>query len=253
MNTSQKAEIQESLGQFGLQPREQQAYLFLLENGASTSTPVAQAIHAPLTTTQSILQRLVKKGIVHMARKRSRSIYEAKDPGIFKLLLEQSLKDMGNIIPLLRSMKNEQASQIRLRVYQGANFADIFRHALTTREKVIYEIVSARDIQQLLGEKFHFTRRRIEGKVFLKSLRVEKQEIKKYSAAIHQREMREARFLPRELDFTSSMLCWDDTVAFFSSAKEQLAWVVQSPSLARMLRQVFELLWSVSRRMETAG
>ncbi len=37
-----------------------------------------------------------------------------------------------------------------------------------------------------------------------------------------------------------------------NSANEGVAWVVQSASLSQMMRQLYELLWSVSRKMETA-
>ena len=76
-------------------------------------------------------------------------------------------------------------------------------------------------------------------------------EIKKYNQAKHTKELREAKFLPRELTFSCSVLCWDQHVAFFTAADEGVAWVVQSPSMSQMMRQIFDLLWSVSRRMET--
>ena len=85
----------------------------------------------------------------------------------------------------------------------------------------------------------------------LKSLRVEAREIKKYSAAIHAKEMREARFLPREFTFRASILFWDDTVAFFTTKDEGIAWTVQSPVIRELFQQVFDMLWSVSRKMET--
>ena len=86
----------------------------------------------------------------------------------------------------------------------------------------------------------------------LRSLRVERHEIKRYSKETHARELREAKFLPRELSFKASLMCWDDTVAFFSSNDEGLAWTVESRSIAETVRQLFDLLWSVSRTMETA-
>ncbi len=128
----------------------------------------------------------------------------------------------------------------------------LFHEALASKEKPVYEIVAAKDLQEILGEKFHFTRRRLKAGVKLRSLRVEKREIKKYSSATHARELREAKFLPREMTFRCSILFWDDMTAFFAPKDEGLAWVVQSRAVAEMMRQTFELLWSVSRTMETA-
>ncbi len=252
MTTAEQKEIQETLTQVGLSLPEQRAYLALLEQGISTATPIAQLLSLPLTTTQSLLQRLVKKGVIHVTKRKSRSVYEAKDPIAFKNLLEQILQEVGVIIPLLRTLKAEQAAPTRVRIYQRERMTDIFRQALLSKEKMVYEIVSARDFQETIGERFHFTKRRMAAKVHLKSLRIEAHEIKKYNQASHVKELREAKFLPKDLTFTCSLLCWDQTVAFFTAANEGVAWVVQSASLSQMIRQLFELLWSVSRRMETA-
>ncbi len=139
-----------------------------------------------------------------------------------------------------------------MRVYFRERATDIFHEALGTKDKLVYEIISAQDFQAMIGEKFHFTRRRIAAKINLKSLRVEAHEIKKYSAAAHRRELREAKFLPREFAFRSSVMFWDDTVAFFTPKNEGIAWTVQSPAIRTMFSELFEMLWSVSRRMETA-
>lgn len=252
MTTTEQKEIQETLTQVGLSLPEQKAYLTLLENGVSTATPIAQAMSVPLTTVQSLLQRLAKKGLIHVTKRKSRSVYEAKDPIAFKNLLEQTLQEVGTMIPLLRTLKADQSTSARVRIYQRERMTDIFRQALLSKEKTIYEIVSARDFQETIGERFHFTKRRMAAKIHLKSLRIEAHEIKKYNQASHAKELREAKFLPKELTFACSVLCWDQTVAFFTAANEGVAWVVQSASLSQMMRQLYELLWSVSRKMETA-
>ncbi len=249
---SQTQEIRETLAQIGLSDQEQRAYMTLLELGVVTATPLAQALSIPLTTAQSLLQRLAKRGIVHVSKRKTRSVYEAKDPVVFKNLLEQSLRDIGGVIPLLRSLKADEVTPAKIRVYQRDRVTDIFRQALTSKEKLVYEIVSARSLQALLGERFHFSRRRVEAGVRLKSLRVEAHELKKYSGAQHQRELREAKFLPREFCFTATVLFWDATVALLTDEKEGGAVIIQSAALALMMRQVFDLLWSVSRKMETA-
>ena len=249
---SQLHEIHETLQSFGLTRSEQDTYIALLETGSTSATPIAKSLKIPLTTAQSLLQRLATRGVVRITKHKSRSIYEAKDPAIFKSLLEQSLHDVGNIIPLLRLLKTEDVAPARINIYARERMTDIFRLALTTKEKLVYEIVSGREIQTLLGERFHFSRRRVAQGVHLKSLRVEANEIKKYSQQTHQKELREARFLPRELTFKCTIMFWDDTAAFFTPPSEGLAWVVRSKETCVMLKQIFDLLWSVSRKMETA-
>lgn len=253
LESSQLKEVQESLTQAGLSRAEQAAYIALLELGVTTATPLAHALSVPLTTAQSLLQRLATLGVVHVTKQKSRSVYEAKDPQIFKTLLEQRLQDVMQAIPLLKTLRTEQSGPARIRLYTRERATDIFRQALLSKEKLIYEIVSAKDLQDVLGERFHFTKRRVEQSIYLKSLRVEMHEIKKYNQRIHARELREARFLPRDFTFQSSILCWDTTVAFFTPINEGLVWIVHSKSFAQTVKQLFELLWSVSRKMQTVA
>lgn len=249
---AQQKEVHELLERFGLGQKDRLAYIALLEIGETTVGPLATTLGVPVTTTQSIIQRLIRVGLVGVTSHKSRHRYQAHDPLILKRILERSLQEVAQTIPLLQSLKTESSGPAKIRIYYRERATDIFHRALTARSKLVYEIVSARDFQDIIGEKFHFSRRRVAAKVHLKSLRVEAHEIKKYSAATHQRELREAKFLPRELSFRASILFWDDTVAFFTTKNEGIAWTVESTVMREMMQQIFELLWSVSRKMETS-
>ena len=65
------------------------------------------------------------------------------------------------------------------------------------------------------------------------------------------RELREARFLPPELTFRTSISFWDDTVAFFTTTGEGIHWAVESRTLRETYQQLFELLWSISATMDS--
>lgn len=213
---------------------------------------VARAAAVPPTTAQSILARLAREGLVQVTKRRSRNVYEAYDPSVLKKILQERLEDVGGIIPILKKLQGESGSTVRVRVYFRERMTDIFRQALGAKSKTIYEIVSAADLQEILGEKFHFTRRRLERGIRLKSLRVEAHEMKRYSRRTHVTELREAKFLPREFSFRANIFFWDNTVAVFGARDEALAFTIESPSVCACFRQLFDLLWSVSRPMENA-
>lgn len=252
LTNDQSQEITEILEQFGLGTKDREAYLALLRLGQTTLSPLATELRVPPTTAQSVIRRLVDFGFVEVTKRKSRSVYAAYDPVRIKRLVEKQLQDVARIVPWLQELRGETSGPSKIRIYQRERMTDIFNLALTVKSKQIFEIVAAKDLQDVLGEKFHFTRRRVAQGIKLKSLRIEAQEIKKYSRSTHAREMREARFLPRELDFRCSIMFWDDSVAFFTPKSEGLAWIVWSPALRKMLEQIFGLLWSVSRKMETA-
>lgn len=252
LTTIQQKEVNENLSAFGLNDKDKKVYLTLLATGPNTITPLGRALTLPPTTIQAVLQRLENHGIVSISKKKSRHIYEALDPIIFKKILERKAQEFSSIIPWLESLKQESNSTAKIRIYYRERMTEIFHEALNTKSKIIYEIVSGKEFQNIIGEKLHFTRQRIRSSIHLKSLRVEKNEIKKYSEQHHKRELREAKFLPREITFQSNIMFWDNTVAFFTTKEEGLAWVVESPNIKTMISQIFDLLWSVSRKMDTS-
>ncbi len=251
LTTIQQKEVDENLSLFGLHDKDKKVYLALLSTGPNTITPLGRALGLPPTTVQAVLQRLENRGVVAISKKKSRHIYEALDPIVFKKILERNAHEFSAVIPWLQSLKQESESTAKIRIYYRERTTDIFYEALGTKNKIIYEIVSGREFQKIIGEKLHFTRQRVRNGIQLKSLRVEANEIKKYSAQTHTRELREAKFLPREITFHSNIMFWDNTVAFFTTKEEGLAWVVESKNIKEMIGQIFDLLWSVSRRMET--
>src|SRR3990167_8988245 len=239
--SKQKQEITEVLTSFGFNPKDEYVYLALLEMGSTTLTPLSRKLSLPVTTIQSTMQRLVKKGVVDVTKNKSRSLFQAHHPDVFKTLLTEQAKSVAGILPLLASIKTEKRERV----------TDILNESLNAKSKIVYEIVSAKEFQDVIGEKFHYSKRRVQKGIKLKSLRVRSQEIKQYSSATHARELREARFLPADLSFQASILFWDDTVAIFSTKSEGSHVMITSKTIREMIEQIFELLWSVSGKMET--
>jgi sugar-specific transcriptional regulator TrmB len=251
LEKEKQKEIYEVLSGFGLKKKDQDVYLGLIQIGQSTITPLATAVQLPVTTVQSVLQRLVQKGLVDISKQKTRRVYEANNPSVMKRILEQQAQEVAGVIPFLQELRTEPLLAPQIKIYQRERVRAIFHKALRCKKKLVYEIVSADDFQRIIGEKFHFTRRRVKQKVRLNSLRVESHEIKNYSKKTHERELRKAKFLPSELTFRSSIMFWDDTVAFFTTKEEGLAWTVESKTLVATYKQLFDLLWSIGRRMET--
>ena len=253
LSSVENKEISEVLAMFGLRERERAVYLSLLQFREMTMTPLSRIVKLPATTVQAILNRLVDQGLVDVTKRKSRHVYFAHNPMVLRKILERRTQDVISVIPLLKKLQVEEGANPNIRVYYRERVSEILHEALNAKSKQIFEIVSADDFQKIIGEKFHFTKRRVALGVRLRSLRVEAHEIKEYSKEIHEKELREAKFLPREMTFRSSIMFWDDTVAFFTTEQEGLAWTVKSSATREVMSQLFEMLWSVSRRMETIG
>lgn len=251
LTQQQRREISEVLSGFGFNPKDEQVYLALLELGTTTLTPLSRKLGIPVTTVQSAMTRLESKGVVRTTKRKSRSVYEAHEPSVFKDLLREQATAIASIVPLLQSLKTTSATSATIRVFERDRVTEILNESLKCKNKLVLEIVSAKPFQELIGEKYHYTKRRLMEQISLKSLRVRSTEMKKYNESIHRQEQREARFLPPEFTFSSTILLWDQTIAILSTKPEGSHVMITSPSIAQMYRQLFDLLWSVSGKMET--
>jgi sugar-specific transcriptional regulator TrmB len=249
LTNNELQEIFEVLESIGIKPSEQQVYITLIQLGPSTISPISKATELPLTTVQSVLQRLCDKRLVSFSKNKSRHVYKAEHVSVLKQLVQDQERGINNIIPLLKKLTASFDSSQNVKIFTGKNIQNIFHEALKAKSKIIYEIVSAKDIQDLLGEKFHFSKRRIEKKVHLKSLRVQAHEIKKYSQEINTKELREVHFLPKELDFHSSFMMWDNTVAFFTTRSDGFAWTVENETNRATFKALFDFLWKISKNL----
>ncbi len=113
----EKQEIAEALEQFGLNEKERIVYFSLLISGKSSITHISNHARLPLTTVQSVLFRLERRGLLDVNMRRSRHIYEAKDPQVFKKILEREAEEIAGIIPLLPKMKSEEKVYSQIRIY----------------------------------------------------------------------------------------------------------------------------------------
>ena len=83
------------------------------------------------TTVQSILDRLEKRGLVNVTTRRSRHVYHPNDPSVLKKILEQRIKDLGNIMPLLKKIKADESVDAKIKIYYRERMAEIFHEALS--------------------------------------------------------------------------------------------------------------------------
>jgi sugar-specific transcriptional regulator TrmB len=251
MGLNQEKEISEVFEQLGLNNLDQSVYLTLLGFNQTPITPLVKVLHRPLTSIQSALQRLSTKGFVLITKRGSRQIYEAADPSAVKEYLIKQLWEVEQILPELSRLNLKKSSGAKIQIFSGDGIREIFFKALDTKSKLIHEIVAGAPLQSVLGEKFHFTRRRLKNGIKLKSLRVESRELKRYSKESHSRESREAKFLPREMTFPCSVMFWDNFVAIIPPKTEGVACLIESPSIKQMFQQIFDMTWLISRPMVT--
>ena len=88
----EQQEITEVLDNFGLNEKDRKVYFSLLNMDSGTITPLSKTVGMPPTTVQAIMFRLEKKGLLSVTTRKSRHVYSANEPEVFKQILERKMQ-----------------------------------------------------------------------------------------------------------------------------------------------------------------
>lgn len=239
-----------SLQHLGYSEKESRVYLALLELGTSPASTIARFIRENRVTIYSILKLLVKKGIVLESRKNTVSVYTALNP---EILIEQErtrYEQLKSSLPEFLSLMNPHAKKPKVTFYEGL---DGLKNLL--RELILdFQNYPTTELYGFLGAK---TMDPIFESFLRNSLEVEKQKPKEtpthvilvgdydYWYANYCRE----KYLTKtveELTFPMEheIFAYENKVVILMYHSEELSGVIiESQSLAKGIRSMFELVW----------
>ncbi|MCP4716971.1 MAG: hypothetical protein GY868_17740 [Deltaproteobacteria bacterium] len=142
---------------------------------------------------------------------------------------------------------DEQGKLPKLEVYQtNDEFKDLADRSLDNREKAIYYMGSVENLAAVFDEDYDrgtYIPTRTERGIYLKMLIPENPAMIEYQSRDGQ-EHRETRFLRPELMMDNSIMIYDDTVIYFSDARESYALSITSSSIAKSMKVIFDDLWN---------
>ncbi len=242
--------LSSTLQYLGYSEKESRVYLALLELGPSPVSIIAQFMRENRVTIYSVLKNLVKKGLILESQKNTIHIYSAINP---EILIEQErirYEQLKNSLPELLSLMNKHAKKPKVVFYEWLNGLQNLIHQLVED----FKDDPTMELYGFLGAKTMD----IQFEQFLRnSLEVEKKKPKEapthviivgdsnYWYANYCREKYMTKTV-EELNFPMEheILTYENKVAILMYHTEELSWVlIESRSLARWIRSMFELVW----------
>lgn len=237
-------DINKTLKQFGLDYKEDDVYLALLQLGASGATEIAKKAGIKRTTVYDVLANLKNMGLVNEVVKNKKRIFLAEDPQKLDKLIDKKKSSLSEIMPMLKSMYNTKGTKPKVSYYEGLEgIKEVYWKTLEDGGKEILGIV-AEDVFEFLGEDFaeryieKRTKLQIEARVIASD--VEKMiDYKKKDSKFN----RETRLISKEkFPFSIEINVIKNKVAFMSF-KEKMGVIVESTAIAENMRLLFELAW----------
>ncbi|MBW2966740.1 hypothetical protein KY342_06575 [Candidatus Woesearchaeota archaeon] len=239
--------IEENLKEFGLTDKEIKVYLALLKLGTALVQDIAKKAGTYRTYTYEILKSLKEKGLVSYVIKSGKQYFEVAEPEKLLNILKEKEGKIGKIMPDLKKIYKSAVEKPKIEFYEGKEGLKTILDDLIRTRKEILVYCSTRKQLQLLRFYFpNFIRRRVKAKIRTKVIT----ERSKEAIEIHKKdkeELREMKFLPKDMEFPTSTNIYGNKVAILSLEKDIVGIIIESESITNSQRMVFDLLWGIAK------
>lgn len=246
----------ETFTDLGLKPQEAKVYLACLKLGQSTVGKIADESGVQRTFVYDILKDLHIKGIVSSVEMRGKKHFSAVSVEQFKRIQEEKFNKFVNLMPELKAFETTVGDRPKVRFYEGKQ--GIFAAAYDTLEIPRgSEILAYSTGKGLWSDEPEFALKYIKDRVkkgiASRAIAPDLLETKAYTDN-NEEHMRNCRLVPADkFGFTNEINIYGNKVLIMSLQGELLAVMIESESVAKTQRMIFELAWLGAQSISSAS
>lgn len=248
------AELKDLLRQAGLNEPEARTYLTLLELGPSTTGPLVKQTGIPSSKIYGLLYGLVTKGLATYAVTAGRKQFEAAPPQAIHRVLEERAEELGRVrqrldaaLPELLERRKAPGKRYSVTVYEGVRGIKSLNEAMLRQLKAgeTAYMVGAPKLRNpsLRGFFIDYHARRAKRGIQLYT--VKNAEGRKHRL-IEDYPHTRVKYLPLGMNMPTMFQLFRDTVAIVVYDPFPIAFVIESPAIAKSFRGYFTIIWKLA-------
>ncbi|MEI7741869.1 MAG: helix-turn-helix domain-containing protein [bacterium] len=257
---------EKELQNLGLTDKESKVYLASLELGESAVQDIARKAGVNRATTYVMIEQLTAKGLMSSVERGKKRFFLAEAPDKLSTRvrleiteLEEKLSGFKRILPDLHSLYDTSGERPRVRFFEGeAGLLSVADEIHETLEDGL-EVLQASSLDDYI-------------RIFGSYSKNDKHLEKVFSKAIHTRLLftsdkpltprtqqshaatLEARRLPKDrFPFQGEMTIVKDKIFLYAYTGKLIAVVIESATLAQLVRAIYELAWTGSEKIHIEG
>ena len=236
-----------ALEEFGLNKKQAEIYLAVLELGSATVNVIARRSGIARSSCYDILDSLVKKGIASSFKKKTIKYFSVDDPKKIFELAKQKAEVLEKALPQLNALYSSAKERPSIRFYQSIEgMKQIFEEILKDNNPELLSFGSADDLLKTMGNyHLEFVKRRIKAKILARVILRETIKAKERKQ-LGIKELRNVKFISKEFDYHGNMIIFGNKIAFFSFIKDHVAVIIESKEISAIQRAMFEYIWDVA-------
>jgi len=256
------------LKKIGLNEKESQVYLSLLELGAQPASIIGRKANINRSTTYLVLESLIKIGYVNEHVRADVKYFAAADPQIIVQNLEQqehkidaNREEFIELLPEFYALTNPLSIKPRIRFYEGEEGVKRAMNDTLNASESLYAwsafdswFKAPQSLQKYIKEyaKLRAEKYKIPVKVIVRDTpEVRKYLLKQYPTLEDDKDpLMEIRWVPKGIPaFNNETNIYDDKVSIVSLARnELLGIIIESHEIAQLHKAIFQMSWNSAKK-----
>lgn len=240
------SELLTALHAFGFDDTEAKVYLAGLELGSASVLELARRTRLARTTLYPVLENLCRRGIFRHGKQKRRAVYLAESPVMLEKTFAARSKQLHEAVPKLEAMRGTIHEGAGVLLYEGSDgFRQLWRKIFKSGVKEYCIMTSGTGLLDFVREPYlvsHIIAERVRRGIKSRQL-IEDSLAARKIVARDSAELRESRFLPKNIALPASVIVFGTEVAFITTRHENTMILIASGEVAVTHRTLFDLLW----------
>jgi len=236
----------DSLKQLGLNQREQDVYLAILQMEKASINDLSLRAKTKRSTTYNIVYRLKAEGFVSETTENKKHIFIANNPELVLSVLDEKKRHFKQELPAILSLYNTLPQKPKVAYFEGLEgIKQLYEDTLlvTHRGGEILAYVTI-ETPKALGEyTIDYVTRRAKKGIRLRGIYNDSPEIRKY--LIHNKEqLRESKIISeKEMPLENEINIYSNKMIIITYRPEPFGVLIESKEVADTQRAIFEMAW----------
>jgi sugar-specific transcriptional regulator TrmB len=236
----------DSLKNLGLDEREQEVYLALLQLESATATRIAAKTGQKRSTIYDTLYRLLNVGFVSEVEMHNTKVFLATPPEKLKEIVENKKRDLESDLPYLLSIYNQKPMKPKVSYFYGlSGIKQLYDDTLATCEKddEILAYVTNETVEYIDDYSARYVERRVAKGIKIRGIYQDTEGISKYLAD-NEGQLRTSKVVSRD-DYLlkNEINIYANKIIIITYSPEPYGILIESKAIVDTQRAIFEMAW----------
>lgn len=236
------------LKQLGLNQKEANVYLALLQLGEAQVNELANNTEIPRTSIYTQINSLINKGAADYYKRKTRTYYVPVSPEKFLNIYKKNIKTFEEHLALFKKLEKIDTQKTAIKFVSGKEGINYIFDTILEEKNPILAISCIENLEQITKNYFeYFIEQRIRQNLPIKLLTNDSGESQRLKTT-DAKSIRETRFVPQKYRFDTANYIFGNKVALLSLKQTPIMGVlIDDAPIANTHRMYFDLIWSLAK------